>query len=226
MKHRSPALAMLLTSLVIAAGGCSSGSSSPAPAGTPSPPPPPPPPPPSPSLQVLPATYDFGKVTSTNSPAPLEVTIKNNGNAALNVSGISFNAPADPSFVLNPSLGTKPCASVSPAVAAGDSCTVQVSFQPSANGSFTSTLRITSNDATSPSFGLPIQGTRESVTSLLVRINQLSNACPGNLATAYVSVTDQGGFPVLGLATPPISFTVTETGTNLPILSAAYVETL
>ncbi len=156
-------------------------------------------PPPSPSLQVLPASYDFGKVTSTNSSAPLEVTIKNNGNAALNVSGISFNAPADPSFLLNPGLGTKPCASVSPTVAAGDSCTVQVSFQPSANGSFTSTLRITSNDPTSPSFGLPIQGARENVTSLLVRINQLdTGGCANNSVKAYVSVTDQGGFPVLG----------------------------
>ena len=151
------------------------------------------------------------------------MTIKNNGNAALNVSGISFNAPADPSFLLEPGLGTKPCTSVSPTLVAGDSCTVQVSFKPSANGSFTSTLRITSNDPTSPSFLLPIQGARENVTSLLVRINQLdTGGCANNSVKAYVSVTDQGGFPVLNLT--PSNFSVTQTPTVLPLLTATYVD--
>ena len=66
------------------------------------------------AIQVLPATYDFGKVTASNIPAPLEVTIKNNGNAALNVLTISFGVPSDSSFTLAPNGGSKPCGSGSP----------------------------------------------------------------------------------------------------------------
>jgi hypothetical protein len=150
-------------------------------------------------------------VTATNTAAPLEVTIRNTGTAALNVSSIGFQAPADSSFVLNLSGGTKPCASASPTIAASDSCTVQVTFQPSADRTFNSTLQINSNDRIAPVFGLPIAGVREPVTAWTVRINQIDDAstlCP--MATAYVSVVDQSGFPVmlspLGLG----SFTVTQ----------------
>ncbi len=221
-KNHLPVIRMLLTSLVIGAAGCSSGGggSSPAPAPAPSPPSPPPP---SPTLQVLPATFDFGKVTSSNVPAPLEVTIKNNGTGALNVSGISFRAPADPNFMLMPSGGTKPCASVSPTVAPGDSCTVQVAFQPPANaGTFTSTLQITSNDATSPQFGLPISGTSEALASLTVRLNQVETACPANSAKAYVSVIDQGGYPVLGLMRP--NFSLRQATTDFQQFTVAFVD--
>ena len=216
---RSSLFAAVVTALAITTTGCSSGGGSPTPApATGSSPPPPPAG--SPAIQVLPATYDFGKVTSGNTPAPLEVTIKNNGSAALNVSAITFRVPADPNFMLLPSAGTRPCASVSPTVAAGDSCTVQVAFQPPASsGSFTSTLQISSNDPTSPNFGLPIAGSSEAVSALTVKINQLSTlACPDQATTAYVSVTDQGGYPVLGLQSALNAFSVAQ-GSGLTVLS-------
>lgn len=225
---RSFLFATVVTALAITTVGCSSGGGSPTPApasgsggGSP------PPPAGSPSMQVLPATtFDFGKVTTSNIPAPLEVTIKNNGNAALNVTKIEFRVPADPSFILNASLGTKPCASVSPTVLPGDSCTVQVAFQPSATGAtFTSTLQITSNDPTSPNFGLPIAGSSEAVSALTVRINQLITlACPEPVTTAYVSVTDQGGYPVLGLQSVANAFSFAQgSGPTISISSVSFV---
>jgi hypothetical protein len=45
-----------------------------------------------PSIQVFPGSYDFGKVTTANTPAPLEITIINSGTAALKVSAISLAA--------------------------------------------------------------------------------------------------------------------------------------
>jgi hypothetical protein len=60
-------------------------------------------------------------------------------------------------------------------------------------------LQVASNASNSPTASLPISGTSEAITALTVRINQLDNACAPNTATAYVSVTDQGGFTVLGL---------------------------
>jgi len=228
---RSFLFATVLTALAITTVGCSSGGGSPTPApaagsggGSP-----PPPPTGSPSIQVSPATtFDFGKVTTSNRPAPLEVTIKNNGNAALNVTKIDFRVPADSSFILNASLGTKPCASVSPTVLPGDSCTVQVAFQPPAtSGTFTfaSTLQITSNDPTSPNFGLPIVGSSEAVSALTVRINQLITlACPNPVTTAYVSVTDQGGYPVLGLQSLANAFSFAQgSGPTVSISSVSFV---
>jgi len=161
-------------------------------------------------MQVLPANFDFGKVTTNNTPAPLEVTIRNTGTAALRVSAINFTATSSPAFSLNLTAGTKPCGSAAPTVNAGDSCTFRVTFQPSGNGAFSSNIQIASNDTASPVFALPIAGTSEAVSALTVRINQVDTSCQSNsnAATAYVSVLDQGGFPLAGLNGG--NFTLTE----------------
>jgi len=220
MIDRSTLFATVVTALAITATGCSSGGGGSSPAPAPAPPPPPPPTP-TPTLQVLPAAYDFGRVTATNAAAPLEVTIRNTGTAALNVSSIGFQAPADSSFVLNLSGGTKPCASASPTIAASDSCTVQVSFHPSADGTFNSTLQINSNDRTAPVFGLPIAGAREQITAWALYINQIDlGTCPE--ATAYVTVIDQGGFPVTNLTAP--NFTVSQGTASVASFTVTYVD--
>jgi Ca-activated chloride channel homolog len=205
---------MLLSLVAIA---CSGGGPSTSASTTPTPPPTG-----SPTLQVLPATFDFGKVTATNTPAPLEVTMKNNGSASLRVSDIRFSAISSPTFSLGFSAGTKPCGSATPTIAAGGSCTFQVTFQPPGNGSYSSSVQIASNDGASPLFGLPIVGAAEAVSAVSLRINQLETSCPAsNGATAYVSVIDQGGFPLLGLNTG--NFTLSEGGTNL-LFTSTYVE--
>ena len=176
----------------------------------------------SPAIGVLPATYDFGKVTAGNNPAPLEVTIRNSGTAALRVSTISFGAPSDPSFTLGLNGGSRPCGSASPTLAAADSCTFHVRFQPAASGSFAANVQISSDDRNLPSTGISITGTSEAVTALSLRINQLETACPSNQATAYVSVTDQGGYPVPGLLLS--NFSVTEGTAPLTITSSSSVD--
>jgi Ca-activated chloride channel family protein len=214
MKKYSLAVAMLF--MVIAVTGCGGGGDGDSGGSTPAPPVA------RPAIQVLPATYDFGKVTASNSPAPLEVTIKNNGTAALNVSTISFGVPSDSSFTLGLNGGSKPCGSGSPTVAVADSCTFQVRFQPAGTGSFAANLQISSDDRSSPLIGLSIAGTSEPVAALSVRINQLETACPTNEATAYVSVTDQGGYPVPGLQLS--NFSITEENVSLFIKSFSSVD--
>jgi Ca-activated chloride channel family protein len=178
-----------------------------------------------PVLQVLPATYNFGRVTGSNTPAPLEVTIRNTGNAPLVVSSINLTAASNSAFTLNLSSGTRPCGSAAPTVNGGDACTFRVAFQPPGSGVYDANVQVTSNDAAAPSFVLPVTATVEAVSALTVRINQLDTSCPtSNAATAYVSVTDQGGFPLRGLATT--NFTLTENSTilslNVTTLDAAY----
>ncbi len=214
MRKHLVAIATLF--IVVAATGCGAGGGGDSAGPTPAPPVG------SPAIQVLPATYDFGKVTPGNSPAPLEVTLQNNGTAALRVSAISFGVPSDSSFTLDLSAGSSPCGSGSPTLAAADSCTFRVGFQPAATGSFAANVQISSDDRSSPLIGLPIAGASESVATLSVRINQLDTACPSNEATAYVSVTDQGGYPLPGLQLS--NFSVTEGSMVLPIMSASAVD--
>jgi VWFA-related protein len=176
----------------------------------------------SPSLQVLPASYNFGTVTTTNSPAPLEVRIKNNGTAALIVSNITLSDPIN--FSLNSNGGSKPCASNSPTIPAADSCTFQVGFQPATDATFAGNVQIRSNDGSSPVFTLTMNGIAEPVATLTVRINQLVTSCPTDVVNAYVSVTDQGGYPIPDLV--GAAFTVIEGGTNLGIPASKWVDQL
>ena len=162
---------------------------------------------PSPSLQVLPANFDFGSVTDANTASPLEVTIRNAGNANLNVSDIQLSDATN--FSLDINGGT--CASSAPTIAAGASCTVIVDFTPPpppAFATYSADLTIRSNDPTTPVFDLALLGTLEDINAISVKINQIE-ACPRpGLATVYVSVNDQGGFPVTGLN--PADFLITE----------------
>jgi Ca-activated chloride channel family protein len=153
-----------------------------------------------PSIQALPATYNFGTVTDGNAPAPLEVEITNSGTAGLNVSSMVLLDTDN--FALNLSGGSQPCNSGSPTIAAEGNCTVEVEFDPppGSPGSFLTNLRIRSNDSTNAILDLPLVGSQEAVDTLNVRINQIE-ACPRpGVVTAYVSVTDQGGYPVTGLS--------------------------
>lgn len=233
MKQRLPSFAALFTAAAFVATGCSSGgggSSTPAPA-------PAPPPPPAGSLQVLPATFDFGKVTSGNTPAPLEVTIANTstGTAPVSVSSISLLQPTGSPFALNLNGGPRPCGSASPTLAAATSCTVQVAFQPQSDAAFASTLQVNSNASNGTVFTLPITGTREMATAWTLRINQIDAdpaKCP--VAIAYVSVIDQGGFPVTNLDDPNFTvaqglaavsgFTVSLASTTSPVAIAAVLD--
>lgn len=177
--------------------------------------------PPSPSLQVTPTSYSFGAVTPGNTPAPLEVEIRNDGDATLNVSNISVSDTDN--FTLNLSGGSNPCGNVSLDIAAGDNCTAVVAFQPQSIASFNTALSINSNDPDIPVFNLPLNGSQEPITALNVRINQIAVDCPSGVVTAYVSVTDQGGYPVITLATN--DFSITETGGYTgPPASSPFVE--
>jgi Ca-activated chloride channel homolog len=218
MKLYFPGLAVLSTALALTLAGCTAGG--PAESGSvPAVPSTPQVPVATPAIQVLPATYDFGKVTANNRPAPLEVTIGNGGAAPLLVSGLAL--PADATFTLRLDGGSKPCGSGSPTIAAGDLCTVEIAFHPGSTGAFATTLRIASNDRASP-LAVPIAGTSEPVAALTVRINQLQSTCPADEVIAYVTVTDQGGYPVTGLLAP--GFAVTQDGVSRPVLSVSYVE--
>jgi len=167
---------------------------------------------PAPRLSVLPGDYDFGIVTDDNPVEPLVVTIQNNGTASLSVSGIALSGPNEANFVLHLDGGANPCGSATRTISAGSSCTVTVDFQPTGIGEYVAYLTITSNDSNTP-YDMTLQGSKEEITEVNVKINQIE-ACPRPAAaTVYVSVTDQGGFPITGLVEE--DFDITEDGVSL-----------
>ena len=108
MERYPRSTALLSTAFALTLAGCSAGGpteSNAGPTGGSTPPAPVT----NPAVQVLPATYDFGKVTANNRPAPLEVTIGNSGTAPLVLSGLAL--PADATFSLNVDGGSRPCRS-------------------------------------------------------------------------------------------------------------------
>jgi VWFA-related protein len=161
------------------------------------------------SLKVLPANYDFGIVTDGNYPETLEVTIQNTGTANLSVSDITISDPSN--FDLNVNAGVNPCASTAPTIPAGSSCSATVDFTPTSFDVFGADLTIHSSDPVSPVYKMGLIGTKQDISALHVKINQI-DACPRstNPATVYVSVIDQGGFPVMGLASS--NFAINEVG--------------
>jgi len=184
-----------------------------------------------PSIQVIPSSYNFGIVTSGNSPAPFEARIQNNGSVTLNVSSIILSDTINLNLDLNG--GSKPCNTTSPSIAPGGNCTVVVEFdpQPGSPDPFLANLTITSNASNDSSLDVPLRADQEEISAIDVRINQVETNCPGTVFTAYVSVTDQGGYPVTTLkkddflviedggyeGQPTSTFFVSDTGATISV---------
>ena len=173
---------------------------------------PPPPPPPTASITLTPASFDFGTVTEGNLeevPARRFV-IQNVGTASYNVESIRLEGQNPTAFALDVNAGVNPCGAAVRTLGPGGSCGVDVRFAPAAFGSFAAVLVVQSNDPVSPSVNAALQGRYAAVEEVNVTVSQI-DACPRELpANVYVSVTDQGGFPVrnLGLS----DFGLTEGG--------------
>lgn len=97
---------------------------------------------PVPDIAVSPPSIPFGSITNGTSSSPQAVTIANNGNADLTVSDIALGGTDPGDFILD----TGACGSTAPVISAGNSCTVSVTFAPTATGPRSASLDITSDD--------------------------------------------------------------------------------
>lgn len=101
-----------------------------------------------PSIDVTPATLDFGSITLGQS-RDLILTLRNTGSANLIVSSVTSS---NPRFTL-----VSPSAPIT--VAAAGSVSLNIRFSPNATGSQSGTLTLASNDATRPSVQVALNGT-------------------------------------------------------------------
>lgn len=92
-------------------------------------------------LGVSPGSVTFAQTTVGQQSASQDVTVSNSGNAAMTISAITLGGTNSGDFVKGGTCST------SSSVAAGSSCTVAVTFVPTASGTRTGTLSLTTNAA-------------------------------------------------------------------------------
>jgi hypothetical protein len=141
----------------------------------------------SPVLSVTPASLTFASQALSTASAAQTVTVNNTGTAAAAVSGIA----ASGDFAQTNTCGTS--------IAAGASCTASVTFTPTAAGTRTGSLTITSSAANSPTT-VALTGTgagsvnlalnQPATTSGYTQAYAPGNAVDGNTSTYWESTNN------------------------------------
>ena len=136
-------------------------------------------------LSVAPSSLSFGSVVN-GIPANLTLTLANTGTAP--ITGLVLTTAGDYSVSI-------PCPSTT--LAPGASCTVQVTFTPSAVGSRPGSLTVASSDPSSPLI-VPLTGTGIQSGSFTLTVDGASSAstsvASGRPASYTLTVTPTGGF--------------------------------
>jgi hypothetical protein len=142
---------------------------------------------PSATLSTSPTSLTFASQAVNTSSSPQTVTVTNTGSAAASVSGITTTGD----FSQTNTCGTS--------IAAGASCTVSVTFKPTASGSRTGNLTITSSAVNSPTT-VALSGTGAGSTNLAAgkatsesshtQTYASSNVTDGNQSTYWESANN------------------------------------
>ena len=138
-----------------------------------------------PGALTFPATSNFADLAVGSTSAPTNITVTNTGGALVTVASVVSSNPAEFPVSTN-------CA----AVPASASCTVGITFKPTAAGARSGTITVTSDGTGSPQ-------------TIAVSGNGTAVATPGQLsfATAVTFATQ-----TLGTTSAPTNVTVTNTG--------------
>ncbi len=98
-----------------------------------------------PAVSLSPTSLSFGDQQVNTTSAASTVTLTNSGNAALIINSIGLSGTNSGDFAQSSS-----CPSSSSTLAAGDSCTISVTFTPTATYSRSASVTITDNASGSP----------------------------------------------------------------------------
>lgn len=192
--------------------------------------------------QPYPSFSGTTAVGSTSS-AQAVITVANVGNATLTLPILSGNNPSvGPDFTIDTSSGfdcpiIAPSASTPGTLAAGASCTLAISFQPTVEGSIVEWLSITSDtlNAPAPNYTtqvMQLSGTATGATGLTPKINWLTPASivygtPLSATQLNATATD----PNTSAAVPGTFYYSSAAGTILPagatnnVIKATFVPT-
>jgi hypothetical protein len=134
---------------------------------------------------VSPPSLTFGNQNAGTTSGSQPVTLSNTGNAPLTITSLAISA----------NFGeTNNCGG---SVAAGGSCTINVTFSPAATGPLTGTLSITDNNqgAAGSTQSVALSGTGQDFTLAAASGSPTSaTVAPGSPASYTLSVGGEGGF--------------------------------
>jgi hypothetical protein len=146
------------------------------------------------TLAASPSSLTFAALAVGGTSAAQNVTISNTGNAAATVSAVAVSGD----FAQTNTCGTS--------IAASGSCTVSVTFKPTANGSRTGAITVSSN-ATNPTLTVNLTGTggvaavdlaagKATSTSGVQQTYVAANAVDSNQATYWEAPSEPGWLQV------------------------------
>ncbi len=152
------------------------------------------------TLNLSPASLTFGTQAPGTTSAPQTVTLTNSGNSPINITGTAISGE----FARTSTCG--------PTLAAGATCTISVTFSPTAAGARSGTLTIDSNASGSPhSIALSGSGTQQQSLSIRPTNTSPLVATPGSPLMLEVLVTESGtsSVPAVGVT---VSWTANTAG--------------
>jgi len=142
--------------------------------------------PPTPSASLAPANVPFGNQAVSTTSGQQPVSLSNNGNAPLTITGISITGIDITDFGQTNNCGSS--------LAAGSSCTINVTFTPGALGARGATLNVADNASGSPQTA-SLSGTGSSQRDFSVASSPTSGSINAGQPTNFgVTVTSMGGF--------------------------------
>jgi len=107
-------------------------------------------------ISVSPASHDFGSLDVGATSEAAEFSLSNTAASYLNVSAMGLSDTAN--YVMDEKGGANPCGTTAPRLAAGEGCTVTVTFNPLSEGAFDATLTVSSDDPDNPEVGISLAG--------------------------------------------------------------------
>ena len=136
------------------------------------------------AVSLSPTTLSFGSVSVGSSSGAQIVTLSNSGSSSVSITGITVTGTDSGDFSQTSNCGTS--------VAASSSCTISVTFTPSASGSRSATLSVADNAPNSPqTASLSGQGQQD---FSLTATTTSQTITAGGTASYDLTLAPKGGF--------------------------------
>jgi fibronectin type 3 domain-containing protein len=172
-----------------------------------------------PAVSLTPTNVNFGLQNNGTTSAPMPISVTNKGNVALAITSVTITGPQSGDFAQTNNCGSP--------VAAGSSCTINVTFTPITGGSRAATATITDNAPGSP-HTVPLAGTGSGLaisprTVVVVSAQTSPFTTTGGSGTVTWSVDNiAGGSTAVGTITNTGLYTAPSTiGTHTVTASAS-----
>src|ERR1035437_2616406 len=157
-----------------------------------------------PVVSLSPTSLSFAATVQGTAAATQAITLKNTGNTALKLTGISITGANASSFSQTNTCGTS--------VAAGASCTITVTFRPASSGTLKATVSVADNASGSPqTVALTGTGTAPAVSLSPASLTFTSTVVGSKAATQAVTLKNTGN-AALSLSGTGLGISIT--GTN------------